>query len=257
LQIASASKWVFGAYVVERNQSLLAEPANATQPSDPGLVQAFEALTMRAGYDDYDDAAAALGVTVDGCFTKGNKSMPGAGPFGFHYSGGHFQWYADKILGLGADTAADLATEYKKVLGADLDLAFAFPEPAGGMHMSAADYAGFLRKILSCGLAIRNYLSYDPVCTKPGTCPAPDATYSPAVPYAWHYSWGHWIEDDASYGDDGAFSSPGKFGFYPWIDATGTYYGIVAREDHSTSVTNPPYLASAKCGQAIRKALLQ
>ena len=30
---------------------------------------------------------------------------------------------------------------------------------------------------------------------------------------------------------DGAFSSPGLFGFYPWIDAGKTYYGVLARYD--------------------------
>jgi len=28
---------------------------------------------------------------------------------------------------------------------------------------------------------------------------------------------------------DGAFSSPGAFGFYPWIDRTKTNYGVLAR----------------------------
>ena len=46
---------------------------------------------------------------------------------------------------------------------------------------------------------------------------------------SWHYSIGHWVEDDPAVGD-GAFSSAGAFGFYPWIDASKTYYGVLARE---------------------------
>jgi len=254
VEIASASKWFFGAYVVQTNQGLLSQPANHTAPSDPGLVTAFEALTMRAGYNDFDDdkCALALNQTVDGCFVAGNSSMPGAGPFGFHYSGGQFQWYADKVLGWGSYGDTDLADKYQAALGQDLPIVFKFPELAGGMLLSAAGYAAFLQKILAGELAISGYLAYDPVCTLPGTCPAPDATYSPAAPHAWHYSWGHWIEDGS--GDDGAFASPGKFGFYPWIDATIKYYGVVAREDHSLDPANPPYLQSVYCGQDIRKA---
>lgn len=84
----------------------------------------------------------------------------------------------------------------------------------------------------------------------------PQAHYSPS-PLAWHYSYGHWVEDEPTTGD-GAFSSPGKFGFYPWIDASKTYYGVVAREDVTpgTSVQTAPYYQSVLCGRAIRKAFV-
>jgi hypothetical protein len=64
---------------------------------------------------------------------------------------------------------------------------------------------------------------------------------------SWHYSIGHWVEDDPKVGD-GAFSSPGAFGFYPWIDASKTYYGVVARAEA------PGALESVYCGRLIRKA---
>ena len=66
---------------------------------------------------------------------------------------------------------------------------------------------------------------------------------------SWHYSIGQWVEDDPVSGD-GAFSSPGAFGFYPWVDAGKSWYGIVAR-----SVTNG-YYESAQCGGLICKAWL-
>lgn len=57
---------------------------------------------------------------------------------------------------------------------------------------------------------------------------------------------------------DGSFSSPGAFGFYPWIDSTKTYYGIVAREVHNGVLASEeaqrPYLQSMNCGRLIRKA---
>ena len=63
---------------------------------------------------------------------------------------------------------------------------------------------------------------------------------------------GHWVEDDPVTGD-GTFSSAGAFGFYPWIDATKTYYGILAREDTSGGGNGFP---SAECGRNIRKAFV-
>ena len=58
------------------------------------------------------------------------------------------------------------------------------------------------------------------------------------------------LEDDPAIGD-GAYSSAGAFGFYPWIDASRTWYGIVAR---AAVDDNGMGFASAQCGRLIRKA---
>ena len=63
------------------------------------------------------------------------------------------------------------------------------------------------------------------------------------------YAAGHWVEDDPVTGD-GAFSSPGAFGFYPWIDQSKTYYGVVARMAQNGA------WPSVQCGRLIRKAWL-
>jgi CubicO group peptidase (beta-lactamase class C family) len=146
----------------------------------------------------------------------------------------------------------------KNQMGQELNIAYTSPQLAAGAYMSAADYAQFLRKIISGGLAIKYHLGEDPVCTLPGTCPT--AVYSPASPYNWHYSWGHWVENDSSIGDDGAFSSPGAFGFYPWIDSQKQYYGILARKVGSIDISNgvvvQAYKQSVLCGRLIRAAFL-
>jgi hypothetical protein len=75
----------------------------------------------------------------------------------------------------------------------------------------------------------------------------------------WQYSLGHWVEDDPDVGD-GAFSSPGAFGFYPWIDAQKRFYGILARVDvlnaGSIDLTKISSISSVRCGRLIRKAWL-
>ncbi len=111
--------------------------------------------------------------------------------------------------------------------------------------MDAAHYARFLRKNLMGELAIEGRFGEGAVCTLPSSCPA--AHESPA-PWPWHYSIGHWVEDDA--GNDGAFSSAGAFGFYPWIDAAKMHYGIVARH----SLHPKAWGDSAACGRVIRRA---
>jgi hypothetical protein len=98
-------------------------------------------------------------------------------------------------------------------------------------------------------------LGANAVCTNPATCPN-EAVKAP-IPSTetWHYAVGHWVEDDPKVGD-GAFSSPGAFGFYPWIDASKTYYGILAREDRHRTAEDKPAVLSVDCGRLIRKAWL-
>ena len=65
-----------------------------------------------------------------------------------------------------------------------------------------------------------------PVCTNPHSCAT--AVYSPIPSEDVHDSIGHWVEDDPTLGD-GAFSSAGAFGFYPWISQDRTTWGVLAR----------------------------
>jgi CubicO group peptidase (beta-lactamase class C family) len=152
------------------------------------------------------------------------------------------------LSGLGAMDNAALAAELRAQLGADIALGYTQPQLAGGVFTTPAAYAVFLRKLLNRQLHMAGLLGSNPVCTNPLTCSA--AVYTPIpMTESWHYALGHWVEDDPQVGD-GAFSSPGAFGFYPWVDASKTYYGVVARQ-----VLNG-YLASANCGRLVRKAWL-
>ena len=236
MDIASASKWLFGAYVVERYQDDL------TQVD-------LRAMHMASGYVSlsYPSCTTSDIITMDDCLNKDDNGVHTASADDrFDYDGGHFQQYASTALRLGGADGSALADAIAGELGADIGIAYSSPQLAAGAHMSATQYARFLRKILAGQLAISHHLGEAAVCTLPGRrCPT--ARYSPALPYAWHYSYGHWVEDDAATGD-GAFSSPGAFGFYPWIDRSRTYYGVLARQ------VRDGYRTSAKCGGLIRLA---
>lgn len=232
MPLASASKWMFGAYAVERSRDDLA-----------GLD--VRALTMLSGYTAFDDCDRTQ--TVAECQADGaNGRYVAAHLDRYAYGGGHFQKYAVD-LGLGPLDNAGLAAEYQSVLGRELPIEFINPQPAGGQRGSAADYALFLRKILGGGLAIRDHLGESPSCTLPGAS-CPSALRSPSDE-AMHYGYGHWVEDAPGVGD-GAFSSAGAFGFYPWIDASKTLYGIVARRAFSAGAG----FESLDCGRLVRQA---
>ncbi|MFO0726633.1 MAG: hypothetical protein U1E65_22795 [Myxococcota bacterium] len=234
MAIASASKWVFGAYVVERFKA------------DVGQID-HRAMTMLSGYTSFTGCGTA--TTVAECQSAGrNGRFTPADVDHFSYGGGHFQKYAVD-LGLGAETNRGLTAAYDAMLGSDFAFSFWTPQLAGGMSSTPAGYARFLRKILAGGLAIHDHLGEDAVCTLPGpSCPT--AIGSPGDEDM-HYSYGHWVEDEPGLGD-GSFSSAGAFGFYPWINASKSLYGVLARR----ATTGGSGMDSLRCGRLIRKAFV-
>lgn len=242
--IASATKRLFGAYVVEKRN---------------GHVNAGDiaALTMSSGYTSFGILSCSLLLsgdpTVNDCFTVGDNETYTADHDGkFFYNGGHFQkWGVDN--GMGAMTSAMLTDEFKSVLGTDAALSFSTPQLAGGAIGSAESYARFLTRVLNNELRIGALLGAHAVCTLPGVCAT--AVSSPA-PAPYEYSLGHWVESDSL--GDGSFSSAGAFGFYPWIDASKKYYGIVSRHvtDASSGGEGGVGWQSAQCGAQLRKAFM-
>ncbi|MGC3982354.1 MAG: hypothetical protein QM808_13980 [Steroidobacteraceae bacterium] len=245
--IASASKWMFGAYVVELRAGQL-------------TADDIAALTMRTGYTHLNYSRCLTTATVGECSSAAhlldaysNDSLEPNYVGKFYYNGGHFQKYAASTLGLAGNINATLKTSIANQIGLDFSFAYDSPQLAAGISTSAADYAFFLRKILNNQLRMYSALGSNAVCTNPTVCPT--AAVSTPIPTteSWHYSLGHWVEDDASVGD-GAFSSPGAFGFYPWIDAGKTYYGIVARYAVPGLIGDSVAVDSVNCGRLIRKA---
>ena len=232
--IASASKWLYASYVVEKQ-------AGGLSPTD------VKFLTFNSGYTNFNGCLADQ--TIGECLnSNGNQTIYNASADGrFFYHNGHMQQHAS-LTGLGAANANTLASAIMSELGTDLGLSYSTPQPAVGGVTSARGYARFLRRLLGDQFHMSTRLGTHAVCTNPATCPTASFTILPSPAPSWHYSLGHWVENEPSTGD-GAFSSIGSGGFYPWIDATHTYYGIVVRNTSSNT-----WFESAKCGRLIRKA---
>src|SRR5690606_1194511 len=106
----------------------------------------------------------------------------------------------------------------------------------------------FLRAMLRGDFVMSAELGAHKVCASSGC--SGDAEPSPAPSdEAWNYSLGHWVEDDPQHGDD-AFSGAGALGFYPWIDGSKTWYGVLARRAATASAAQG--IKSIRCGRAIR-----
>ena len=227
IRIASASKWLWGAAVVERRGGVL----NAAD---------IAALTMSSGYDGLNPLRCRGRVTD--CLT----GPPDPSRIGrFVYDGAHAQAQA-VALGLGGLDGPGLAAEMQRWLGGRLDFTFRSPQPAGGALITPAAYGRFLTRLVAGKLKLSGLLGSHAVCTLPGQCPT--AVKSPAAPHAWHYRLHHWVEDGPL--GDGAFSSAGAFGFYPWIAADRSHWGVLARE----VIERRAGMDSAACGALLRKA---
>lgn len=230
---ASASKWIYSAYVVQRNGGQLS-------------YADVQMLTMRSGFASFTGCRGD--ETVDACLASRNNGTYSAELDGrFAYDGGHMQVHAS-MNGLGAMSGPALASEMRRQLGNEIGLFYTQPQLAGGAAGTPAAYARFLRKMLDGRLVMGEMLGRHAACAGAAGCTSAEVARSPAPgSEVLHYALGHWVEDDAEIGD-GAFSSPGAFGFYPWIDASRSHYGMVARQ------TADGAYGSLQCGRLIRQA---
>ena len=235
MAVASASKWFYSTYFVQRTGGVLSA-------SD---VKFFN---FQSGYTKFSSCVASPTQTVQQCVDLGtNGDYVAANDGQFAYGGGHMEKHAS-LSGLGALNNASLATEIRNQVGNDINFTYFEPQLAGGMAMTATDYATLLRKIVRGDLRMRDVLGTNAVCTSTNPLTCANAVFTPSPPgESWHYSIGHWVEDDPAVGD-GAFSSPGALGFYPWIDRTKTLYGVLARNAMGGAIP------SVYCGRLIRKA---
>jgi hypothetical protein len=236
MSVASASKWLYAAYVAEKRAGVLS-------------AADIKFLHFQSGYVSFV-AFGSCGITdtVDSCLNNGSNGTYTASSDGkFNYDGGHMQKHGS-LDGMGALNSVALAAEVRRLLGTDIVLGYSQPQLAGGAVTTAADYARFLRKVLAGSLRMKTLLGTNAVCTNATTCREAVATPTPSNEN-WSYSMGHWVDTDAAAGD-GAFSSTGAFGFHPWIDASKTTYGVLARR----STLPGTGFESAICGRLLRKA---
>lgn len=237
--IASASKWVFGTYVLERTNGVLTQFQK----------RALQFTSGNIGLNPIKCTAATTVASCLGTVATPNFELDAGEVDHFYYNGAHDQVLAaravaDGGLGLGAMDGDAFAAEIETTVGAGADIGFGSPQPAGGGNATPEGYAKMLRAIMRDELVMHDHLGEAPVCTLPGaTCPS--ATSSPS-PFDWGYSWNHWVEAPEG---DGAFSSAGALGFYPWISADKTTYGILSRQSQLGGGFD-----SVLCGQRIRTA---
>lgn len=239
MAIFSASKLLFASYVVERMLGEL----------DDALIAG---LNFTSGYAEPGLRLCTPTDTVGSCFENELDVFAPEKVGSFHYASGHMQRIAalPEHLGLFELDRQGFADEIMSELGYELELEFkvdvtiagmlftAGPLAAGGMHTSARAYEKFLVKLVEGGLQMADHLGAEAV---PTGIPTID------------YSLGHWVEKTAD-GTIDAYSSVGALGFYPWVDGTKEFWGILARLETDETKTAAAATDSQLCGAQMRRA---
>ena len=150
VSIASSSKIVFGAYMIESKAGALTDVQKA-------------ALRMLSGYAGLDPLLCSNAATVQACLDAGtpgpNYRYAAAEVGKFHYNGAHDQWYvatstAQGGEGMAALSAAQLTSTVLTTLKISPGFAYASPLPSGGIRSTPEQFAVFLRAIVSGQLAL-------------------------------------------------------------------------------------------------------
>ncbi len=252
LSIASASKLLYASYVVQVRGA-----AGNLSASDINFLHFTSGYTYMPENGSTSVCPATLSPdTINQCLKLTNTSgdsysaQDPATVGAFDYDGGHMENHASQLMSLGNVGLSSLGSTIAAPLGSGVTFKYTEPLMAGGVTTTASMFALVLRNILNVEdpLAMNDALGTSPVCTLPSsTC---NAVYTPFPQEAWDYSIGHWIEDNPATNGDGAFNSAGSSGFYPWIDATKSYYGVLSRNE-----PNGAY-SSVQCGRLIRRAFI-
>lgn len=245
LPLASASKWLYAsAYVQSKGY------ANLTNAEK-------KRLNFTGGFIEGNDLnlCGDPGTTVSVCYGPGYKDVSyrilqdGK----FFYDGGHMQKLAVDDMGWRTGTGFASVTDWL-----NNQLGTSFPESdnavavAGGFRGSAAHYRLFLQKLLNAQYAMSVRLNADDVPAWPGGAHVTFTPWRGELPV--HYGLGHWIEREPVNGTITVtgHSSPGKFGFYPWVNAGRSQYMLLARaRNDSTSFEGQ---MSRECAHRIRVA---
>lgn len=185
------------------------------------------------------DPETTLAACVDTIAAGTPKALPGKL---FEYGSAHLHIAARMAEVKTGKSWATLFDENVRVpLGLPADVAyFTFPKGkngttnpliAGGLRTSSDEYARILDVVFhrGAGLGIP-----DALFTEQAKEPFPDVEIggSPAngIGVPWHYGLTAWLECSSPATGCAAISSPGTYGFTPWLDRETGYYAVLGME---------------------------
>ena len=274
--IASASKWLTGATIValveqgvmnldDQPQDYLAywtdDPADARSRITLDQLLSFTSGFHRSPTENgcIGDESYTVQTCVEEWYAIGIDAEPGTT---YYYGPVHMQ-----VAAAMAEVATGQAWRdvVELTVAAPLNLAatgFAGnnPRASGAANSTALDYAEFMRSQLTGDFLpagfddlVEQRLDGVDIVSRPGS--VEDGAVD------WRYGLGLWRECDeavwsASCEASVRVSSPGAFGWYPWLDRDLGYYVVLAMEEPITLFNNPAG-DSVLLGTALRPLIVQ
>lgn len=226
MPLASSSKWLYAsAYVQSKGYLNLSADEKKRLNFTSGFLEGADATCGDAG------------TTVSACYGSSYKNVAynSLQDGNFYYDGGHLQKLAlDDMPSRTGTGVASVVDWLNNQLGTSLPQSPSAVAVAGGFWGSAAQYRVFLQKLLTNQYAMSVRLNADAVPAYPG---GPGVTYTPWQTGQAYYGLGHWLERESVNGTwtVTGHSSPGMFGFYPWVEAGKSQYMILARVRTNTT----------------------
>ena len=117
------------------------------------------------------------------------------------------------------------------------------PRIAGGVRSTLGDYATLVDMVLAHGVSVgRRFLSADTIdaMARDRTAGTSDLARPPTAPSSYGYGIGQWIEKvhDTRYLSGAPIvSSPGAFGFHPWVDHMSGIAGVLMVQDQGANLS--------------------
>lgn len=255
--IASASKWFTATTImrlVDRGvMSLDDNPQDhltywTSDPMDPrSQVTLAQLLSFTSGFSDPiagNACTSAFTGSMQNCvrniYDDGLTATPGTV---YYYGNEHMHIAAAMAeVATGTGFAELLVNETADPLGLSSATRFTFPTQAnplaaGGLSSSARDTGTFLTALLADNLIAdrASFLADRTTSVTFGFRPGETRGTRD-----WHYALGAWVECDKPVFDDECaaqqiYSSPGSFGWTPWVDLQNGYWGLIARRGELNS----------------------
>ena len=278
IPIASASKLVAGLTILR-----LVDAGKLALDSTTGQVLGWKGpqaaitlehlLSFTSGLPPRDACTLRPGISLADCVASLSKLKLVAPPgTRFDYGNTHLHVAARMAeVATGKSWDGIFGAELRAPLGLGADAVFytwprkpmgtTNPLIAGGMQMTMNEYAKVLELEYHRGVYRGQRLINDALFTAQATEPYPKAVIgdSPVkqIGLDYHYGLANWLECAPPAVNCPVQSSPGAFGFTPWVDRTGGYYAILGMDvgGRRTGVVKFSVLLAEKLRPMIREAM--
>jgi D-alanyl-D-alanine-carboxypeptidase/D-alanyl-D-alanine-endopeptidase len=247
--IASASKLVSGVVLLRLvDQGLLSLDSTTGQvlgwTGEAGSIQLRHLLSFTSGLPPEQLCTYLPDTTLADCVEQirqgGLQAAPGTR---FDYGSTHLH-VAGRMAEVGAGQPWNdiFAAQLRAPLGLPDDLVYyasplqaagtGNPLVAGGLRLSMNEYEPLLHLVFDQGRRQGQQLLDEALFSQQAVEPFPDVVVgrSPAAVIGFRYGLAAWLECSTPASGCSTISSPGAFGFTPWVDREAGYYAIIGME---------------------------